>query len=55
MHSGIVNGYQLQCNAYTVPEQHSLTEALFLHVSKLPAKTNSKEKKTKFSYTVETG
>ena len=28
MHSGIVNGYQLLCDAYIVPEQHRGTAAL---------------------------
>ena len=30
MHSGIVNGYQLLCDAHTVPEQHRGIAALFL-------------------------
>jgi len=30
MHSGIVNGYQLLCDAHTVSEQHRGTSALFL-------------------------
>ena len=33
MHSGIVNGYQLLCNAHTVVKQHRGTAALFLFYS----------------------
>ena len=33
MHSGIENGYQLLCIAYTVSEQHRGTAALFLFYS----------------------
>ena len=32
MHSYIVNGHQLQCNAHTVPEQHKGTGALFIGI-----------------------
>ena len=33
MYSGIVNGYQLLCDGYTVTEQHRGTAALFLFYS----------------------
>ena len=36
MHSGIVNGYKLLCDAHTVPEQHRGSVALFLFHSFLP-------------------
>ena len=41
MHSGIVNGYQLLCDAPTVLEPHRGTTALFLFYSLLPFSTFS--------------
>ena len=38
-HSGIVNIYQLLCDAHTVPEQHRITAALFLLYSLLSSGT----------------
>ena len=41
MHNGIVNGYQLLCDAHTVLELHRGTAALFLFYSLLSFSTFS--------------